>query len=167
MARHSYDAERRLFPHWINVDGPLACVSWSIVSFQEARDEAMRRELILEGVSVFCGSGFYSGLRPWFLACGTDLPDYVALAARMTGDAELPGRAEEFAATIREEAGKLTGEFNIGGQRSFPANPSYVKTLLLVFESTGRRRYLDWARELADLEPELLSRPLSNGTHKW
>jgi hypothetical protein len=167
MTRYGYDPQSRIFPQWFNVDGSRANHTWYTFPSQAERDEAVKRQPILSNVSVFYGAGFYEGIRPWILAGGTAMPYHVALAAKMTGDIALLKRAEEFAVVVREEAGRLTGELNVEGQWSLPGNASYIKMLLVVFEMTGQRRYLDWACELADRELEFLSRPLSDGQPEW
>ena len=46
------------------------------------------------------------------------------------------------------------------GQWTYPASALYVQVMQLLHGTTGEDRYLDWARNLVDMEMEFLSQPL-------
>ncbi len=172
FARYACNDQTRLFPQWMNLDGSDPKKrSWYTFYSEAERDEAAKRDPLLAEVEVFSHSGFYSSF-PSSTNAGTtfwesNVPYDVTLAARMTGDAYLLRRAEALAAIVVDEARNLTGEFNSRGQWTMPANALYVKMMLLLFETTRTRRYLDWAREIADMELEFLRRPLPDGKQEW
>ncbi|MEO6847949.1 MAG: hypothetical protein ABI443_10130 [Chthoniobacterales bacterium] len=168
MAKYGYDAESRTFPQWINVDGSaIRHTTWYTYYSKGERDKAAEKDPLLNEVDVFAGSGFYQSIRPWILEGGNPLPYNITYCAKRTGDPYLIDRAREFAVIIMEESRKLTGEFNGEDQWSYPANASYIKMMILLFEMTAESRYLDWACELADLELKQLTRPLPPETPEW
>jgi hypothetical protein len=64
--------------------------------------------------------------------------------------AELLRRLGAMAADIRDEAGKLQGEFTEDNCWTFRANAQYIKMFLLLAQATHERAYLDNACALAD-----------------
>jgi len=85
----------------------------------------------------------------------------------MTGDPYLLQRAQELAVLVMNEARQLTGEFTARDQWTMPANAVYIKTMLHLWSATRDSRYLNWAREIADIELDFLSRPLPPGKPQW
>lgn len=160
MARYGYVSEERVFPHWMYLDGrPCRETVAYCFGTQAEKDEAVQKDPALEEVAVYAGTGFYSDW-PSNMGVQNDFPYHVALGARMTGDTEVLSRAQGWAADLMEEAGRLTGAFNAQGQWTYAASASYIKMLLLLFEATKERHYLDQARRLADMELDFLARPL-------
>ncbi len=167
LARHGYDPEQRIFPSWLHLDGrPDYEAIWYGFPRQKMKDEAVKRDPILQEVAVFAGPGFYRD-GPWAQAAHNPTAHDLSLGAILTGDKELLARAVEFAAMIMDEVGRLTGEFNEHGQWLFSANASYIHMMLNLSRLTGESRYLDWARQLADLELDFLSRPMPAGRPEW
>ncbi len=167
MARYHYDARQRLFPQWLRLDGEACqeCVNYTFHS-QAEKDEALKRHPEAAEVDVYPGSGFYQA-GPWSLGAKNPCPYELALGASLTGEAEVLDRVQEMAVDLMEEAGKLTSEFNAWGQWTYPASASHIKTMLLLHKMTGKDRFLDSARQLADMELELLGRALPAGKPEW
>jgi hypothetical protein len=167
LGRYGYDAETRTFPQWVNLDGSIRKeITWYTFYSQEQKDEAVRRDPILEDVEVFAGDGFYRA-RQTSVLTGCSFAYHVAVGAMMTGHEGLRARVREFADIAMEEASKLNSEFNELGQWTYPATSHYIKMLLLLFGMTNEGQHLDRARQLADRELEFLSRPLPEGQPEW
>ncbi|MSS71198.1 MAG: hypothetical protein EXS64_06895 [Candidatus Latescibacteria bacterium] len=167
MAHHGYIPEERVFPHWMYLDGrPCRETVAYCFGTQEEKDEAVKQDPILEEVAVYMGTGFYTDW-PSNVGVQNDFPCHMALGARMTGDVEVLSGARGFAKDLMEAAGRLTGAFNAQGQWTYSASASYIKMLLLLFEATKERNYLDQARRLADMELNFLAQPLPAGQPEW
>ena len=167
IARHGYDPKERIFPNWLRLEGGQAeSALWYAFRTEKQREEMAKKDPIFKEVSVFIGQGFYRG-APWDLGVGNRIPYDLARAAWMTGDTELRERVAGFAPVIMEEARKLSSEFNEAGEWTYPASASYIKTMLLLYKMTGRGKYLDWAKELADMELRFLSQSLPSGRPEW
>lgn len=168
LAQYAYDEKRRIFPHWLRLtDGaPDPGVVYYHFPTQADKDEAMKVDPTLAEVAVFIGQGFYAA-EPSSHACDAPLPEMVARAARLTGDAALIERSRFFADLIAEEASRLDGPLNAEGKWTFPATASFIRQALALAEATGERRYVDQARRLADMEIGFFSRPRPEGTPEW
>jgi hypothetical protein len=167
MVRHGYAPEERVFPHWMYLDGrPCRETVAYCFGTQAEKEAAVRKDPALKEVAVYFGTGFYTDW-PSNVGVQNDFPGHAALGARMTGEAEAWAACRRYADDLMEEAGRLTGPFNAQGQWTYSASASYVKMLLLLFEGTQERRYLDWAQRLADTELDFLARPLPAGQPEW
>ena len=153
VGRFGYDADRRLFHHFLHLDGrPYSRTARYTFRTQQEKDEAVKKDPLLKDVPVFDGVGFYRNGPYWRYCAGSDMPCQLALAAARTGDAELLQGVRRIAEAAVEESRKLTGTLTNEGLWTFEATGRYIKTLVLLFRTTKEKRYLEWARELADRE---------------
>lgn len=167
IARHSYDPETHTFIHWLRLDGAEDTTAvWYTFPTQEMKDAAVRINPILREVAVFSRLGFYRD-APWAFGVRNILPHDVSLGALLTGDRELLDHAVLLADHVMEEATRLKGEFNDEGQWTVSATALYIEMMLNLLRLTGEPRYLDQARQLADMELEFLSRPMPEDKPDW
>jgi hypothetical protein len=153
LARYSFDEPARTFHELLYLDGRVHDKTVaSCFRTEEERAEAARHDPSLAAVTVYRGLGIYEGSPYWSPCMSSGVPYAIAFAAHHTGDDELRDRACYFAEIIMEEAAKLRCAFNRENRWTFPATASYIQTMLMLFETTGRHQYLEWARRLADME---------------
>ena len=167
MARYGYVPEERIFPQWFHLDGRVQEEAvFYCFRTQAQKDEAVKKDPIMQEVAVFPGTGFYTGW-PSYLGADNHYPFDMALGAQMAGDGEALSAARKYADDLMEEAGKQTGPLNAQGQWAYQASASYIKTLLLLRQMTGEQRYLDQAKQLAAMELAFLSRPVAGAPEWW
>jgi len=158
LARHAFDPDQSVFPEFLNLDGtPAATTVRYAFRTAEDRAAAARVEPACAEVNVFAGVGFYRNAPFWSHFAGTKVPFRLAWYARHTGDASVTARVAEYAEMLLGEARELRSGFTRENRWTFFASGEYIKTLLLLFETTNEPRYLDWALELADREIERLA----------
>ncbi len=158
VARHTYDAQERVFREHRSLDGtPWLATGRYTFPTQEAKDAAIKKDPKLARAAVWDGGGFYRHGGYWQVCAGTSIPYWLAQAAARTRDAELLDRVRRMAADAMDEARKVKGEFTEEGLWTFHASAQYIKTFLLLSQATGDPVYRQWARELADREIRLLS----------
>jgi len=186
VARHGYDAERRIFPLWLKLEGG----EYTEQTFYQFRTQADKERAIIltrthaetrrrtwgrtttgqgptvADVDVFAGPGFFVQ-SPHSVTTGVRLPLDAAEAAALTGDAELIERARLFADEIMAEARTHTAPLNDQGQWLFPATGGYIRAMLALHQATGEAEYLENARELADIQLRMLTGPMPAGTPEW
>ena len=151
LARFSYAPAQSIFLEHLHLDGqPYRGMSGTTFRTQADKDAAVRLQPDLEGVAVFAGAGFYRPPPFWSHCAGTDIPFHLAQVAARTKQADLLRRLCAMASDIRDEAGKLQGEFTEDNCWTFRANAQYIKMFLLLAQPTRERAYLDHARALAD-----------------
>jgi hypothetical protein len=159
-------------PQWLNVDGtPRLRRTWYTFYSQEEKAEHVAKDPVLSEVPVFAGYGFYEGL-PWVTNAGvtvygSNVPGHVAEAAAMTGDAYLTERARVMAEAVIASARTLTGGITPSGQWTVTANAVYVKMMVHLHRATREKKYLDWGREIADIELGFLAMGPPPGMHEW
>jgi hypothetical protein len=172
FAKHGYIDATSAMPQWLSVDGtPRTKRTWYTFYSEEERAEYAKKDPILAEVPVFGWYGFYEGL-PWVsnagvTAYGSNVPWHVAKAARMTGDAYLIARAKVMAEAVIKRARGLTSGWTASGQWTVTANAVYVKMMVEIYGATGEKKYLDWAKEIADIELGFLAKEPPAGMHEW
>ena len=167
MARYGYVPEERIFPQWLHLDGRVQEESvFYCFRTQAEKDEAVKKDPIMQEVAVYAGSGFYTDW-PSSRVTHNSFPHFVALGAQMAGETEALAASRKYADDLMEEAGKLKGPLNEQGQWTYPGSASYIKLLLLLRQMTGEQGYLDRAKKLADMELEFLAGPAPAGEPEW
>jgi hypothetical protein len=172
FARHGYMDTTGAMPQWLSVDGsPRTKRTWYTFYSEEEKAEFVAKDPILSEVPVFGWYGFYTGL-PWVTNAGvtvygSNVPWHVAQAAAMTGDAYLTERAAVMAEGVIKAARGLKGGMTESGQWTVTANAVYVKMMVCLYRATGERKYLDWGREIAEIEMGFLEKGPGEGMHAW
>lgn len=166
IAEHGYDPVRGIFPEWLKLEGgEYTNETYYAFRSQAEKDAALKKDSNVARVGVFPGESFYDAGNYSWMAVGR-IPRDIAQGARMTGDAFLVERASDLAKEIMKAARARTGALNKGGQWCFMATSDYIRCLLAVEQATGNSMYLDWARELADMEIRFLSKRPDNAAWK-
>lgn len=168
IAKFGYDDEQKIFPSWLALETGEYDYNavWYTFPTQALKDEAVRRDPVLEEVEVFVGPGFYTD-GAWAFGVDNIVPYDITFGALWTGDAALRERAEFMATRIMIAAEQLESGFNARGQWTCSANASYIRTMLALLHLTADERYLEHAKLLADKELDFLARPLPEGQVEW
>ncbi|MBI2441962.1 MAG: hypothetical protein HYV35_11405 [Lentisphaerae bacterium] len=163
IAKHGYDPDRKIFPEWLKLEGGKY-TNETFYAFRSPAEKAaaLQRDPKVHKVGVFPGVSFYNAAAFSWMTRGS-IPCDIAQGAKMTGDAFLTERAADLAVEIMKAARSRTGALNAEGQWCFTATTDYIRCLLALRQTTGNRMYLNWARELADMEIRFLSKsPVSD-----
>lgn len=167
LARESYDPVRKVFPHWLKLDGGEdKDTAFYMFRSQAAKDEALAVDTRAEAVEVWPGDTFYDGPMRQY-ATGNRVPGELAVGAELTGDAELL----EIAAALLEEAieqeAHLVSEHNAKGQWTYPETASYIRGCVALHRATGKACWRDAAHRLAQRQLARLDALPEHQTPQW
>lgn len=156
VARHAYDARRRIFLEHLELDGtPWQGTARYCFATEAEKHEAISRAPEMAQVQVYVGAGLYRNPNYYEHCAGTDIPFQLAQAASLqcAPPPELVERLVAVADDAVDESRTLDGAFTPEGRWTFRASGQYIKLCLLLAEMSGEKgRCLSWARELADRE---------------
>ncbi|MCL4691304.1 MAG: AGE family epimerase/isomerase [Candidatus Hydrogenedentes bacterium] len=153
VARYDYDRERRVFREYLHLDGrPYEGTTRYTFPTQEQKDAAVKSDPQLAQVRVYDGAGFYMPGTYWELCAGSTIPLDLAQVATRVNDPELLDLIHGICEDMVDEARKQTGPVTEEGTWTFRASGEYIQALVLLYQTSGKTPYLEWAREIADRE---------------